>query len=142
MLGAKTNSSHHRKRNGSATAERKTAKRSVLRETVNGEGRNLREVARDLKEAKEVLGAIEARTLAGVAATLSEAADSLSRTAERLERMGLQEWMGPDEAAAYLGRSKHAFQKAVAHEGVPKHYLTGRRPLFNRRELDEWLLNR
>lgn len=77
-----------------------------------------------------------------VAATLSEVADSLSRTAERLEKMAPQEWMGPEEAAAYLGKSKHAFQKAVAQEGIPKHYLTGRCPLFNRRELDEWLLRR
>ena len=114
----------------------------MLRETSNGDDGNLEEVARDLKEARAALGAIEAQTLAGVAATLSGAADSLSRTAERLEKMAPQEWMGPEEAAAYLGKSIHAFQKAVAQESVPRHYLTGRRPLFNRRELDDWLLGR
>ena len=103
---------------------------------------HLEEVARDLKNAREVLEAVEIRTLAEVAATLSGAADSLSRTAERLEKMAPQEWMGPEEAAAYLGKSRHAFQKAVVQENVPRHYLTGRRPLFNRREVDEWLLSR
>ncbi len=100
------------------------------------------EVAHDLKEVRSTLEALEAQALAGVAATLSGVADSLSRTAERLERIAPQEWMGPEDAAAYLGKPRHAFQKAVTQEGVPKHYLTGRRPLFNRRELDEWLLGR
>lgn len=115
----------------------------MMRELSNGEGRDcVRDVARDLNDAREALEAIEAHVLAEVAATLSRAADSLSRTAERLEKMAPQEWMGPEDAAAYLGKSRHAFQKAVAQEGVPRHYLTDRRPLFNRRELDEWLLSR
>ena len=114
----------------------------MLRETGNGKVGNLGEVVSDLKEARVALEAIEAQALAGVAATLSGVADSLSHTAERLERMAPQEWMGPEEAAAYLGKSRDAFQKAVAQEDVPRHYLTGRRPLFNRRELDEWLLSR
>ena len=115
---------------------------NLLRDTGNGDGMNLEEVARDLKNARKVLGAVEARTLAGVAEMLSEVTVNLSRTAERLEKMAPQEWMGPDEAAAYLGKSRHAFQKAVAQESVPRHYLTGRRPLYNRRELDDWLLSR
>ena len=114
----------------------------MLRDTGNEDGMNLEKVARDLKTAREILEAVEARTLVGVAAMLSKAADNLSHTADRLEKMVPQEWMGPEEAAAYLGKSRHAFQKAVAQEGVPRHFLTGRRPLFNRRELDEWLLSR
>jgi hypothetical protein len=114
----------------------------LLRETKSGESSSLGEVARDLKEAREVLEVVEVRALAGVVAVLSEATDKLSHTAERLEKMAPQEWMDSEEAAAYLGKSRHAFQKAVAHEGVPKHYLTCRRPLFSRRELDEWLLSR
>jgi excisionase family DNA binding protein len=102
----------------------------------------LSETARGLEEAKRILEGVEVQTLSDVALVLSEAAENLSRTAKRLEKMAPQEWMGPDEAAAYLGKSKHAFQKAVAQEGVPKHYLSGRRPLFNRAELDEWLLSR
>jgi acyl-CoA reductase-like NAD-dependent aldehyde dehydrogenase len=116
--------------------------RNLLRDTGNGDGMNLEEVARDLKNAREILEAVEARTLAGVAAMLSKAADTLSHTADRLEKMAPQEWMGLEEAANHLGKSKHAFQKIVAQEDVPRHYLTGRRPLFNRRELDEWLLSR
>ena len=116
--------------------------RKLLRDTDNEDGMNLEEVARDIKNSREILEAVETRTLAGVAAMLSKAADTLSHTADRLEKMAPQEWMGPEEAAAYLGKSRHAFQKAVAQEGVPRHFLTSRRPLFNRRELDEWLLSR
>ena len=48
----------------------------------NGDGMNLEEVARNPKNAREVLGAVKTRTLAGVAAMLSEVAENLSRTAE------------------------------------------------------------
>jgi hypothetical protein len=34
--------------------------RNLLRDTGNGDGMNLEEVARDLKNAREVLGAVEA----------------------------------------------------------------------------------
>jgi hypothetical protein len=57
---------------------------------------HLEEVARDLKNAREILEAVEARTLAGVAAVLSEIAENLSRTAERLERQRPVEWMDTD----------------------------------------------
>jgi hypothetical protein len=56
--------------------------RNTLRDASNEDGMNLEEVARDLKVAREVLGAVEARTLAGVAAMLFEVAENLSRTAE------------------------------------------------------------
>ena len=114
----------------------------MLRDTGYEDDMKLEEVARDIKNAREILETLEARTLAGVAAMLSKAADTLSRTADRLEKMAPQEWMGLEEAANYLGKSKHAFQKAVVQENVRRHYLTGRRPLFNRQELDEWLLSR
>jgi hypothetical protein len=53
----------------------------VLRDTGNEDGMNLEEVARDLNT-REVLVAVEARTLAGVAVMLSEVAENLSRTTE------------------------------------------------------------
>jgi hypothetical protein len=55
---------------------------NLLQDTGNGDGMNLEEVASDLKNAREVLGAVETKTLAGVAAMLSEVAENLSRTAE------------------------------------------------------------
>ena len=104
---------------------------------------NLEEVARDLKSAREVLDAVEARrTLAGVAAVLSEVAENLSRTAERLERQRPVEWMDTKQAAAYLGISPGSFANAVASEDIPKHYFTGRKPKFSRQELDAWLMRR
>ena len=53
----------------------------MLRETGNGDSMDLEVVARDLN-VREVLGAIEIRTVAGVAAMLSEVAENLSGTAE------------------------------------------------------------
>lgn len=51
--------------------------------------------------------------------------------------------MTAEQAAAYLGfKSVQAFEKVVAREGVPRHYVSGRRPLYNRAELDAWLMER
>lgn len=55
--------------------------RNLLRAPGNGDGMNLEEVARNLNNAREVLGAVETRNLAG-AAMLSEIAENRSRTAE------------------------------------------------------------
>ena len=45
-------------------------------------------------------------------------------------------------AAAYLKRTPQAFQKIMAKGEIPKHYVTERVILFNRKELDECLLGR
>ncbi len=102
---------------------------------------DLAAVARSMRETKDVLSEVEARTLVGVAGVLSEAAESLARTAERLEAMRPAEWMDAEQTAAYLAdRSRDSFDKVAPL--LPKHYLTERRPLYNRREIDEWLLGR
>ena len=102
---------------------------------------DLTAVARDMREAKGVLSAVETEALVGVARVLSETAESLARTAERMEAMRPAEWMDAEQAAAYLAdRSKDSFDKVAPM--LPKHYLTERRPLYNRREIDEWLMSR
>jgi hypothetical protein len=102
---------------------------------------DLAAVARSMREAKDVLSEVETRTLAGVVGVLSEAAESLAKTAERLEAMRPAEWMDAEQAAAYLAdRSRDSFDKVAPL--LPKHYLTERRPLYNRREIDEWLMSR
>jgi hypothetical protein len=102
---------------------------------------DLAAVARSMREAKGVLSEVEIRTLVGVAGVLSETAESLARTAERLEAMRPVEWMDAKQAAAYLAdRSRDSFDKVAP--SLPKHYLTERRPLYNRREIDEWLMSR
>jgi len=102
---------------------------------------DLAAVARDMREAKDLLCEVEIRTLVGVAGVLSEVAESLAKTAERLEAMRSAEWMDADQAAAYLAdRSRDSFDKVAP--SLPKHYLTERRPLYNRREIDEWLMGR
>jgi len=112
----------------------------------SGEGeaddaRDLVAVAWEMREAKGVLSAVETRALAGVASMLAETAENLARTAERLEAMRPSEWMDAEQTAAYLAdRSRNSFDKVAP--SLPKHYLTERRPLYNRREIDEWLMGR
>lgn len=106
-----------------------------------GGAEDLAAVAQDMCEAKEVLSAIETRALAGIVGMLAETAESLARTADRLEAMRPTEWMDAEQAAAYLAdRSRDSFDKVAPY--LPKHYLTERRPLYNRREIDEWLMGR
>jgi hypothetical protein len=117
--------------------------KDLLRETSNGESRNLGEVARDLRDVKAVLETIEAKTLSGVALVLSEAVEHLSRTAKDLTDTQPTEWMTAEQAATYLGcDSVGAFEKIVAREEVPKYYLSARAPRYNRAELDAWLMSR
>lgn len=102
---------------------------------------DLAEVARGMRDAKGILSEVETQALAGVASVLSETAESLARTADRLEMMRPTEWMDAEQAAVYLAdRSRDSFDKVAPY--LPKHYLTERRALYNRREIDEWLMNR
>ena len=55
--------------------------RNLLRDTGNRDGMSLEEVAHNVS-AKEVLGAVETRALAGGAVVLSRIAENLSCTAE------------------------------------------------------------
>ncbi len=103
----------------------------------------LSETVGKLEEVRRVLEGVEAAALSGVAMVLIEAAESLSRTAKHLADTRPAEWMTAEQAAAYLGfKSVQAFEKVVAREGVPRHYVSGRRPLYNRAELDAWLMGR
>ena len=72
---------------------------------------------------------------------LIEAAESLSLAAKHLaDTPRPAEWMTVQQAAAYLGfGSVQAFEKVVGREGVPRHYVSGRKPLYNRVELDAWV---
>lgn len=102
---------------------------------------DLATVARSMQGAKGALSAVEAEALVGIAKVLAETADSLARTAERLDAMRPAEWMDAEQTAAYLAdRSRDSFDKVAPM--LPKHYLTERRPLYNRREIDEWLMSR
>ena len=112
-----------------------------IRVARDGYPEDLTHVARGLSEAKEALAGMESVALAGVAKLLSESAESLARTCSEISRNRPAEWMDGAAAAAYLGMTKGAFEKAVYREGVPRHYLTSK-PLYSRVELDEWLLGR
>jgi excisionase family DNA binding protein len=119
----------------------------VLRETGKGETEAQRassqiEIVRALSEAREALQGYETTALAGVAATLAEVAESLARTTRELHEMRRDEWMTIEQAASYLQRTLGAFEQIVAKGEIPRHYITERGILFNRRELDEWLLRR
>jgi hypothetical protein len=117
------------------------AARTKSGEGEAGDAKDLAAVAREMREAKGVLSAVETQALAGVASMLAETAENLASTAERLEAMRPSEWMDAEQTAAYLAdRSRDSFDKVAP--SLPKHYLTERRPLYNRREIDEWLMGR
>ena len=50
--------------------------------------------------------------------------------------------MTVEQAASYLQRTQKAFETIVAKGEIPRHYIMKRGILFNRKELDEWLLRR
>jgi len=113
------------------------------KQTNARETSSLVEVTRTLEEARDVLRGFEVTVLAGMAEALAGAARSLLETLERLEEMRPEEWMTPDQAARYLGfPSAGAFERVVAKEGIPKHYLSDRLPRYSRSELDAWLTRR
>lgn len=104
---------------------------------------NLPEVAHSLHQAQKALRGIEATVLSGVAQSLAETTESLARITECLEEQRPQEWLTPDAATRYLGfPSVGAFERVVAREQIPKHYLSERLPRYSRRELDAWLMGR
>lgn len=98
---------------------------------------------RDLSAAHEVLEKLGMHGLVMAASQLVQAVEALSRITESLERQRPQERLTPESAARYLGfPSVGAFERIVAKEGVPKHYLSDRLPRYSRKELDEWRRSR
>jgi hypothetical protein len=103
----------------------------------------LAEKIRELEATKRILEDVEIKALSGIALALTEAAESLSQTVKEFADMRTAEWMTGEQAAMYLGcESVKAFEKIVARERIPKHYLSARAPRYNRAELDKWLLER
>jgi ketosteroid isomerase-like protein len=101
---------------------------------------SLVEVARTLEEARDALHGYEATALAGVAATLAEAAESLARTTRELHEMRGEEWMDAAQMRSYLSRTPKQWERIAPT--LPRHYVTERGILYNRREIDEWLMGR
>lgn len=103
----------------------------------------LAEVTRDVAVVREVLRGAEERTLAEVAAVLAEAAESVARAVEVAREAQPGAWMDSKQAAVYLaGRTEDSFEKISARTDIPKHRLTERVILYNRAELDAWLMSR
>lgn len=73
-----------------------------------------------------------------IAVRLCEAAETLSRVQESQERSMPLQWMRHEDAARYLSTTPDALYK---EKDAPRHKLGGRW-MYNRRELDGWLLRR
>ena len=73
---------------------------------------------------------------------LADTAESLARTVEAMKAAQPNTWMDHEQAAAYLNRTPGAFKELVRTEGVPRHHLSERGILYNRAELDAWLMGR
>lgn len=127
----------------------------MIREAQRGarvRGANVGDLAASLREQREALLAFEGSALAGLAASLSVAADGLMGVLERIETAIPQDWLTPERAAAYVGYeweddrgrilAAEAWQRLAAQEGVPCHRLSAQKKLYNRREVDAWLLKR
>lgn len=101
------------------------------------------EVSRDVAAVREVLRGAEERTLAEIAVVLAEAAETVARAVEAAREVQPGAWMDSKQAAAYLAnRTEDSFEKIAAKTDIPKHRLTERVILYNRAELDAWLLSR
>jgi hypothetical protein len=110
---------------------------------VEGGGTDLHATAKALRDLKGSLQCLGTLTLSETAETLAKAAESLRETQERMERCQPEEWLTPDQAGRHLGCSSvAAFERVVAKEGIPKHYLSDRLPRYSRSELDAWLRSR
>jgi hypothetical protein len=108
-----------------------------------GRTERLVEVSRDVAAVREVLRGAEERTLAEIAVVLAEAAESVARAAEAAREAQPGAWMDSKQAAAYLAdRTEDSFEKISAKTDIPKHRLTERVILYNRAELDAWLMGR
>lgn len=74
---------------------------------------------------------------------LAEAAESVARAVEAARKVQPGEWLDSKQAAAYLAcRTDDSFEKIAARTDIPKHRLTERVILYNRAELDAWLMGR
>ncbi len=108
-----------------------------------GRADRLMGVSKDVAAAREVLRSAEERTLAEVAAVLAEAAETVARAVEAARETQPGAWMDSKQAAAYLaGRTEDSFEKIVTKTDIHKHRLTERVILYNRAELDAWLMGR
>jgi predicted DNA-binding transcriptional regulator AlpA len=117
-------------------------KREIEARSV-GNSNLLSETAWELREARLILEGVETQVLVGVARMLAETAESLARTAERLEATRPTEWMDTKQTAAYLaGKTKDSFDKIMVTTDIPRHYITERGILFNRAEVDAWIMKR
>lgn len=58
-----------------------------------------------------------------------------------MHEMRAEEWMDAGQARAYLGRRTEKQWERIA-PFLPRHYITERGILYNRREIDEWLIAR
>lgn len=99
---------------------------------------NLSTTARAIAEAKAALESAGDALQVEIAVRLCEAAEALSRVQESQERATPSEWMRHEDAARYLSTTPDGLYK---ESGVPRHKLGGKW-MYNRRELDAWLLRR
>lgn len=101
------------------------------------------DLARGVSEAQEALRSLEVAALTEVAAQLAGAASDLALAAKDLKESQPPLWMDAGTAATRYGYpSGDAFEKAARKEGAPKHYFGERKPLYNREEIDAWLMGR
>lgn len=108
------------------------------------------ELARLLREQREILDAVQGTALAGTAEVMAAAVGRMAEILEDLDSRPPQgKWMNKKRAALYLCYEHEdgtpntgAFQAAADAAGLPRHYLTPRTPLYHQDEIDEFVWGR
>lgn len=95
-------------------------------------------LAAQLEANREALRAFEGSALAQVAESLMRVCEVQTEILEGLEGMRREEWMTPEQAAAYLGgRTRKSFERIAPH--LPRSYVSRQDILYSRTALDEAL---
>ena len=78
--------------------------------------------------------------------TLAEIRETLERAgelAERVHHLEIEmEWLNHEQAATYLKTTPATLHKIAPRDGIPRHQLTDKKYVYNRRELDDYLRGR
>lgn len=103
------------------------------------------EIARELREQRELLRSVETAALAGAADTLVGVTERLTDLVERVGGSRSRNYVTEEELALEMGYAdpdtgepmKRAFVKAMTEAGVPRHKLTNTRVYYLRDEVED-----
>lgn len=100
-------------------------------------GDDLAQLARDLREVREVLNNVESVALSAVAQSLAQTTEKLMVLTKELQKQQVQPWVNTTDAVERLPMS----YTTLINSDAPRHYPSSH-PIWNLHELDEWLMSK